>query len=145
MPPEDLLRGLIEDTDLNNDTTNNALQGLKRPHDDETADEPLAKRDKLGEELDRLFALNPSPVSATASSGSATFSISAAAAYPSPIDGPSIGGPPGPTVPSRTRGTLPIRAARRRLPRVGNGTVMSRSGIPETSEPASSSDNDSEC
>jgi hypothetical protein len=143
MPPEDLLRGLIDATDPDNDTISNVLQGVKRPHDDETADEPMAKRDKLGEELDRMFALNPSPISTTTSSGSAAFSISAATAYPTPTDGPSTGGPSDPIAPSRTRGTLPIRA-RRRLPRVGNGTPMSRSGIPETSEPASSSDDDSE-
>ncbi|KAK3294784.1 uncharacterized protein B0H64DRAFT_375533 [Chaetomium fimeti] len=130
---------------MDNDTLNNALHGVKRPHDDETTDEPVAKRDKLGEELDRMFASNPSPVSTAVSSGSSAFSLPASTAHPTPTNGPSASGPSDPTAPSRTRDTLPIRPARRRLPRVGNGTAMSRSGIPETSEPASSSDNDSEC
>ncbi|KAH6856551.1 hypothetical protein B0I37DRAFT_412469 [Chaetomium sp. MPI-CAGE-AT-0009] len=130
---------------MNNDAISNVLQGVKRPHDDETTDEPVAKRDKLGEELDRMFASNPSPIPTAVSSGSSAFSISAATAYPAPTNGPSTSRPSDPTSPGRTRTMLPIRAARRRLPRVGNGTAMSRTGIPEASEPSSSSDNDSDC
>ncbi|KAK4039098.1 hypothetical protein C8A01DRAFT_47371 [Parachaetomium inaequale] len=143
-PPEDLLRDLIEITESSSDAISGALQGVKRPHDDETADEPLAKRDKLGEELERMFAAHPSSVLITVSSGSSAYSASAATARPTTAnDAPTTT----PSDPRGTRGlsnTLPIRIPRRRLPPLGNGTTMSRSGIPEASEPESSGDDDSE-
>ena len=140
--PEDVLRGLIEASELSDAAIRGVLHGVKRPHDDESADEPSAKRDKLGEELERMSASYQSAVPTSASSaGSSTFLTSVTAAHPRPLaNGASNTGLPRPSVGGGTSGALPIRPQGRRPPRLGNGTTMSRSGIPEVSEPPSPSD-----
>ncbi|KAL2167133.1 hypothetical protein VTG60DRAFT_1652 [Thermothelomyces hinnuleus] len=147
-PAEDVLRGLlVESSEPASAATSAALHGVKRPHDDETADEPLAKRDRLGEELERMFALHPSavPAAPVLSAGSSTFLTSATVAHPAPANGAAATRlPPHPTAVGRSSaGTLPIRPGRQRLPRLGNGTTISRNRIPEESEPSSPSDCDS--
>ncbi|AEO55246.1 hypothetical protein MYCTH_40310, partial [Thermothelomyces thermophilus ATCC 42464] len=149
-PPEDVLRGLVV---VSSEPASAALHGVKRPHDDETADEPLAKRDRLGEELERMFALHPSavppapaPAPALSAGSSSAFSTSATVAHPAtPANGAAATRlPPHPTAVGRSAGTLPIRPGRQRLPRLGNGTAISRNRIPEESEPPSPSDGNSE-
>ncbi|KAK4251557.1 hypothetical protein C7999DRAFT_27974 [Corynascus novoguineensis] len=144
-PPEDVLRGLIEANELSDAAIRAVLHGVKRPHDDEPADEPSAKRDKLGEELERMSASYQSAVPTSASSaGSSTVLSSVTAAHPPPLaNGASNAGLPRPSVGGETSGALPIRPQGRRPPRLGNGTTMSRSGIPEVSEPPSPSDENS--
>ncbi|KAL2175631.1 uncharacterized protein P884DRAFT_45421 [Thermothelomyces heterothallicus CBS 202.75] len=138
-PPEDVLRGLVVvSSEPASAAASAALHGVKRPHDDETADEPLAKRDRLGEELERMSALHPSavppapaPAPAPAlSAGSSAFSTSTTIAHPAPANGAAA--------------ILPIRPGRQRLPRLGNGTAISRNRIPEESEPPSPSDGNME-
>jgi len=54
-PAEHFLRGLIAPTDATN-VFADASQILKRHHDGESADEPRPKRDKLGDELEKMHA-----------------------------------------------------------------------------------------
>ncbi|KAK4156536.1 hypothetical protein C8A00DRAFT_12552 [Chaetomidium leptoderma] len=144
--PEDMLRDLIDATQSSSDAISAALHGVKRPHDDEATDEPLAKRDKLGEELERMSASHPTRVSNTAPFSSSEVSTLGTTTYSSTTT--TNGAPPATSgIPTANRGgpaQLPIRTLRRRLPHRGNGTFMSRSGIPEASEPGSSSDGESE-
>ncbi|AEO66822.1 9c3cd026-1ee0-42b1-b286-945124d990a7 [Thermothielavioides terrestris] len=143
-PAEDLLRDLIAVTEVINSALNGALHGVKRPHDDKADDEPLAKRDKLGEELERMAASHPAEVAASALPGSPGFSTSAAAAY----NGAANNGPAAIQsdlrLPPRTRNALPARARRRRRPGLGNGTATVLGGIPESDEPVSPGDDGSE-
>ncbi|KAL2153274.1 hypothetical protein VTH82DRAFT_4429 [Thermothelomyces myriococcoides] len=142
--PEDVLRDLVAES------SEPALHGVKRPHDDETTDEPSAKRDKLGEELERMSsAQHPLAVPAPSlAAGSAAFSFtSAPVGHPAPTDdGPAdtrllhstdVGW-------TSSSGTLPIRSGRHHLPRLGNGTPISRNGMPEELEPLSSSEGSSD-
>ena len=134
---------LIVPTSSTSDATREALHGVKRPRDDETMDEPHAKRDKkrdeLGEELDQMCADHPGPASTTVASTS-----SQAPVYVSPANGPRNTGPGGSTAGLATGGALPLRIPRERpSPRV-SGAAGSHGGIPEASEPASSSGDERE-
>lgn len=138
-PPEDLLRDLIDHTEASRDV----LHGVKRPHDNETTDEPQAKRDKLGEELERMFASHPSLVSNTVPSSSSAFTTVAAGVDNTPTtNGTSAAGSGNQITAVGSRGTLPIRASRRRLLHLGHGTDMSLNEIPEASEPTTSNSGD---
>ncbi len=129
---------LIVPTSSSNDTTKKTLHGVKRPRDDETTDEPDAKRDKLGEELDLMCADNPGPASTAVASTSST---SKAPAYVSSANGPRNIGSGGSAAGLATGGALPLRIPRHRpSPRVG--TTRSRGELSEASEPASSSGNE---
>ncbi|KAK4109851.1 hypothetical protein N656DRAFT_800436 [Canariomyces notabilis] len=107
-PAEDVLRDLvIAVTEPGGNSSSDVLfHGIKRPHDDEVADEPLAKRDRLGEELDELAASHREASSTTVSPASpATLTWSV-------------------TVGVRT--TLPVRPnTRRRRQKLVNGTESS--------------------
>ncbi len=132
---------LIVPTSSGNDATKEALHGVKRSRDDETTDEPHAKRDKLGEELDQMCAVHPSPASSTVVS---TLSSSRAPPYISPANGPQNTSTGGSTAGLATGGALPLRIpGQRPSPRVG-GIAGFRGGIPEASEPASSSSDETE-
>ena len=135
---------LIVPTSSSSDATRETLHGVKRPRDDETMDEPdepQAKRDKLGEELDQMCANHPGSASTTVAS---TSSASQAPVNVSPANGPRNTGPGGSTAGLATGGALPLRIPRERpSPRVG-GAAGSRGGIPEASEPASSSGDETE-
>jgi hypothetical protein len=139
-PPEDLLRGLIDATEPTDDAANSLLHGVKRPHDDEATDEPLAKRDKLGEELERMSAAHPAPASIAVASGSPTLSTRTPTPSAVPINAATAPGPGEPTVTLGTRGRLPVR---RRPPHLSIGTPISRSAIPEGNEKTGSSDDES--
>jgi len=56
---EDILRDLI--TETSEKDTKQSYRGVKRSRDDESADEPLAKRDKLSEELELMSTHHLSP------------------------------------------------------------------------------------
>ena len=144
-PAEDLLRDLIAVTESSSNATSNAAHGVKRPHDDEAADEPLPKRDKLGEELDQMFASHPTHASIMEPSVSMAPSASANTPYPQTTDATSTPNPSESTVTLGTLNTLPIRATARRLRRLGNGTGTPHGRPSEHRGPASSSsDDDSE-
>lgn len=144
-PPEDLLRDLIAATDLSSDAVRSALHGVKRPHDDETNDEPVAKRDKLGEELEWMFSAQPTPLPASVAARSSAMSVPPAAApvsLPHRAQASSSSG----NLPVRlaTQDTLPLRIPRRRPVRLPNAAVMSNGGIPDGLEPTSSSGDEKE-
>jgi hypothetical protein len=128
----------MDGSDSISDAISGTAHGVKRPHDDEPADEPLAKRDRLGEELDRLFAEHPAQVSNTMPSSSSALSTWATTASAPLANGTPTTAPGDPAITTGTRGTFPIRASRRRPFQLVNGTTMSRNGIPEASEPATS-------
>ncbi|KAL2133905.1 hypothetical protein VTI74DRAFT_1470 [Chaetomium olivicolor] len=130
---EDVLRDLIAVTESGSNATTAALHGVKRPHDDEASDEPCPKRDKLGEELDRMVALPPATTSLPASTAPSAGSTLQPTIYPAIADGTSrssdwIG-------PTAARGRLPIRAPRRPLPPLGNGTAVSHGSLLDLNEP----------
>lgn len=137
-PAEDLLRDLIAVTEAADDVVNGAPHGVKRQHDDETGDEPFPKRDKLGEELERMSATLPAPapptiipepsarsaITATTNDPAANFSSSVGLDVPELTLGP--------------QGTLPIRARRRGLPGLDSGTGAPLDGLTESHGPVSS-------
>ena len=57
---EDILRDLI--TETSEKDTEASYRGVKRSRDNESADEPLAKRDKLSEELELMSTYHLSPL-----------------------------------------------------------------------------------
>lgn len=130
-PHEDYLRDLIPVTGFSIDAVRGGQHGVKRPHDDEATDEPQAKRDKLGEELERMSAPPSAPVAVMAASPSPAVSASA---LPT-MNGSQIVVPGDRPLVSRIRDALPIRHPAQRPPRLGSGTAMSRNGIPEALEP----------
>ncbi|KAK4134254.1 hypothetical protein BT67DRAFT_313085 [Trichocladium antarcticum] len=115
---EDLLRDLIVVTESSSNAASNPPHGVKRPHDDDAAGEPIPKRDKLGEELDQMSASHP---------------VHTSAIEPSiPVASSAI--PPG------MRNTIPTRATTRRLQRRGNGVETLRGGaFPEHPDSTTSS------
>ncbi|KAL2158979.1 hypothetical protein VTH06DRAFT_3009 [Thermothelomyces fergusii] len=118
--PEDVLRGLLAESSEPDSAVSGAaaLHGVKRPHDEETADEPLPKRDRLGEELERMSALHPPAAPAPPlSAGSSAFLTSAAVAHPAPVRGAADARLPRPAAVGTTAGTLPIRPGRQQPPR----------------------------
>ncbi|KAK4126131.1 hypothetical protein N657DRAFT_568213 [Parathielavia appendiculata] len=143
-PPEDLLRDLIDATESSSVAISGCLHGVKRPHDDETADEPLAKRDKLGEELERMSAAHLAAVSTLVAPASSAFPAAAARPYAPPANGSPLPDHGDPTVGMGTRGRLPIRPSGRRPQHPSNGTHLSRNSIPEGHEQASHCDDESE-
>ncbi|KAK0629734.1 hypothetical protein B0T17DRAFT_506258 [Bombardia bombarda] len=106
---EDLLRDLISPIDSSRNALTDPTHGLKRPHDGESAGEPLPKRDRLEEELEQMAAAyhedSPSPPS-----------------EPEDFDSTSTTGPDEQqqqqqtSSPTGSRRVLPIRQARRRVP-----------------------------
>lgn len=142
-PPEDLLRDLIAVTESSNNATSAALHGVKRPHDGQAADEPLAKRDKLGEELDKLFASHPVHASSMGSSVSMVSSASVNTTYHRTTNGGSTPNPSESTVTPGTRNALPIRTTTLRPQPPSNGGMQPGGGRPEDHS-ASSSDDGSE-
>ncbi len=129
-PHEDYLWDLISVTGSSADTDRGSQHGVKRPRDDETVDEPLAKRDKLCEELERMSAPGSAPFSAMAASPSPAVSASANGS----ANGTQLTVPGDQPLTSRARDAFPHRHPVRPL-RLGSGTVMSRNGIPEALEP----------
>ncbi|KXX77920.1 hypothetical protein MMYC01_205921 [Madurella mycetomatis] len=115
-PVEDVLRDLIAVTGLRSDAVNDVLHGVKRPHDGEAADEPVAKRDRLSEELARMAASHNRCSSPTATSTcSTTSAASNAPPAPGPHDAPVTGSVSQP-VALATRSTLPVRNVGRPRP-----------------------------
>jgi hypothetical protein len=128
-PAEDVLRDLvIAVTEPGGNSSSDVLfHGIKRPHDDEVADEPLAKRDRLGEELDELAASHREASSTTVSPASpATLSwVNANQARPSPHE-PASSNTTDQSVTVGVRTTLPVRPnTRRRRQKLVNGTESS--------------------
>ncbi|KAK4103603.1 hypothetical protein N658DRAFT_281147 [Parathielavia hyrcaniae] len=129
-PPEEVLRDLIDVTELSRDAILGSLRGVKRAHDDEeTADEPLAKRDKLGEELEGMSAAPLAPVSTFVATASSAFPTATAGSYPPAANGSPLPGHGDPTAGGGARGRLPIRPSERRHQRLSNGTGISRNPI----------------
>lgn len=124
--PEDLLRDLIDIPESTGDVIRSFLHGVKRPHnnddDDDMADEPQPKRDKLGEELESMSGPSYLPSSIVVSSGSLAFSLLAASAPTVPTSDP------GPSTPT-TRSTLPLRPPRRRPLHSANRTDGLQGGV----------------
>ncbi|KAK3906901.1 hypothetical protein C8A05DRAFT_40352 [Staphylotrichum tortipilum] len=135
--PEDYLRDLISVPGSSINPVHGGQHGVKRPRDDEATDEPLAKRDKLGEELERMYASRLALASATAASLSPAVSASSLAntAHAPPATGIHLTVPGDRPLASTTRDVLPIRHPLQQPPRLGNGSAMSRGGIPEALEP----------
>ncbi|KAL2023410.1 hypothetical protein VTK56DRAFT_2767 [Thermocarpiscus australiensis] len=141
-PAEDVLRDLITVTELSSNAMVDILHGMKRPHDDEVADGPPAKRDKLGEELEEMSASCPAHVPIPTPPVSSVSSASVNTPYPSTTHGAPTNDLTGQTVIMGARSTLPVRTSRRQLPQLGNGTSppqVSRgahpSDIPDPSGP----------
>ncbi|KAH6635289.1 hypothetical protein B0J18DRAFT_43084 [Chaetomium sp. MPI-SDFR-AT-0129] len=129
--PEDVLRDLIDIPESTGDVIRSFLHGVKRPHndddDDDMADEPQPKRDKLGEELESMSGPNYSLSSIVVSSGSSPFSFLAASTptVPTRTVPTSDAGPS--TPPTRT--TLPLRPPRRRPLHLTNRTDVLQDGV----------------
>ncbi|KAK4235510.1 hypothetical protein C8A03DRAFT_17767 [Achaetomium macrosporum] len=142
--PEDLLRDLIAVTESSGNAFSGVVHGVKRPRDGEATDEPLPKRDKLTEELDRMVMSQPAQAPITVSSGSSALSASATAAQAPPANGAPTSGPGNPVVAPWTRGTLAIRTPRRPPPGMGNGAAMPLGSLQETLEPGHPADDESD-
>ncbi|KAL2260539.1 hypothetical protein VTK26DRAFT_5425 [Humicola hyalothermophila] len=140
---EDLLRDLIAATGSGSTAAADALHGVKRPHDGEASGEPSAKRDKLGEELERMAASNP-VAHASVNENSTTISLPSSSAL-MPLVHPHAASdtatPSESTFTMGTRGALPMRPARRRQPQreTENGTGASRGDSPASSDQYNSS------
>lgn len=119
-----MLRDLIAATEPEGGAASSALHGVKRPHDDEGADEPLAKRDRLGEELERMAASSTPTGSLSTTVPSTSIDTS-----PSPtlVDAPIDNHADQPAA-AGTRDALPVRARRRRSPQPREGTEAPRHG-----------------
>lgn len=141
-PPEDLLRDLIAVLEASKNAASEASHGVKRPHDDDDdgdADEPRAKRDKLVEELDRMFASHPAPSPAAGAPVSLVSSASGTASYSHPPGSAANIDPGGPTAAPGTQRTLPVRTALQPLSRLGSGAETYSHGAPDPPDPGSSS------
>jgi hypothetical protein len=121
-PAEDVLRDLIAVTDSSSNHDNDFSHGVKRRHEDEAGEEPLAKRDRLVEELELMLSSPPAQTAIRGFPGSSSASASTSA-----VDGPRAHGIQAarrsdPTVNRRSQDALAIRRLERRLPEMTNGT-----------------------
>ncbi|KAK3307007.1 uncharacterized protein B0T15DRAFT_510329 [Chaetomium strumarium] len=143
VPAEDVLRDLIAATEASGDALRGVVHGVKRPRDSEAADEPLPKRDKLTEELDRM-STSQSPRAPIAVSSESSASSSARTSHANSANGAPTASPGDALVTQWTPGTLAFRASRRRPPGMGNnGTATSLGGPRERAEPGHSTDGES--
>jgi len=135
--PEDLLRCIYG--------TDSPYQGQKRPREAEFDDGPLAKRDRLEEELEALSATHRMATSALGLRVESVLPASTAPVAspisPDDIDALRVGDlrlGSSETVDLGTRRTLPVRSAKRRLPlrqpNEGEGGGSGRQGSPSDDE-----------
>jgi hypothetical protein len=115
---------------------------VKRPRDSEATDEPLPKRDKLTEELDRM-SMSPSAHAPIAVSSESPALSAARTTHANSANGVPTVGPGDPLVAQWTPRTLAIIARGRRLPGLDNGTTMPLGGLQESLEPGHSTDDES--